>query len=134
MSLQGTIAGIAWIALLSTTLAPRCKADYPCLNFPLEDIEDEWSSSSNRFMKQNLVTLYQDSDSYYSYGGDSLRDCNLKFIDLYTISAPAHQEDLWISLMGDSLMRELFHGTIQRFAGTYVAQIITLEHLSAADS
>ena len=51
------------------------------------------------------------------YDSSMLRECNLNFIDLRKITPPAGVPFVWISFVGDSLMRELWLGAIERFSG-----------------
>lgn len=94
--------------LLACLLVAR--AAYPCQELP--DVKD-W-----KFLKENLVTLYQDPENFYEALRESIKACDdLHFIDMYTVNSPEKGKNLWISYVGDSLVREAMHGAIQRFGG-----------------
>lgn len=80
----------------------------PCKTIP--------ESTDKKFMSYTLVDLYRDPKTYYA--SDLPQQCNMKYIDLITIvPADAKKETLWISYLGDSLARDLFHAAAQRFGG-----------------
>lgn len=80
----------------------------PCKTIP--------ESTDREFMSYTLVDLYRDPKTYYA--SDLPRKCNMKYIDLLTIvPADPKKETLWISYLGDSLARDLFHAAAQRFGG-----------------
>ena len=80
----------------------------PCKTIP--------ESSDRKFMSYTLVDLYRDPRTYYA--SDLPQKCNMKFIDLFAIEpADPKKDTLWISYLGDSLARDLFHAAAQRFGG-----------------
>ena len=83
-------------------------AALPCTTIP--------ESSDKKFMSYTLVDLYRDPKTFYA--SDLPQKCNMKYIDLLTVVPADRQKDtLWISYLGDSLARDLFHAAAQRFGG-----------------
>jgi hypothetical protein len=61
------------------------------------------------------VDLYLDSKSFFSAKG--VKQCGLFFIDFFNIQPPDDKRNVWISYLGDSVLKELFIAASQRFSG-----------------
>lgn len=44
--------------------------------------------------------------------------CNLRYIDFSRLGPPEDADSVWVSFMGDSLMRDLFYNAVQRMSGS----------------
>jgi hypothetical protein len=78
----------------------------PCTYF---EEKDTW------FKQTTLIDLYKKSSEFFKI--NSVRKCGLHYIDFFDIQPPEGKENVWITYMGDSVMKELFIAAGVRFSG-----------------
>lgn len=94
-------------ASIQTPKIPQHKFNVqPCTKFKNFDME---------LLKSNMYELFHNPGQFYS--SQMLLECNLAFVDPRNIRVPRDKKYVWISFMGDSLMRTLWASAVERFSG-----------------
>jgi hypothetical protein len=78
----------------------------PCTHFEETD---------RAFRQSTLVDLYLKPSTFFNAEG--VKRCGLQYIDFFNIQPPLGKKNLFVAYLGDSLAKELFVATAQRFSG-----------------